>query len=56
MDLVNKIMAYENGTLDEVETIELFQDLIDNGMVWMLQGHYGRRAGALIESGYCVEA
>lgn len=53
MSLVDKIIAYEQGDLDEIETIELFQELINNGMVWKLQGHYGRTAKYLIENGYC---
>jgi hypothetical protein len=47
------IMAYENGELSEDEIIEGFQALIDNGMAWSLQGHYGRTAKALIEQGIC---
>lgn len=53
MNQLDKIIAYENGDLDEIETIELFQELIDNGMAWALQGHYGRTAMHLIEAGLC---
>lgn len=53
MDQIDQIIAYENGELDEVETIELFQSLIDSGLVWQLQGHYGRTAARLIEAGLC---
>lgn len=52
--MIDEIIKYENGELDEQETIELFQRLIDNRMAWSLQGHYGRTAAALIEAGYCT--
>lgn len=52
-DQVGAIMAYESGELDDEATIELFQHLINNGLAWSLQGHYGRTATALINAGYC---
>lgn len=54
MDQVSKIMAYESGELEQEEMIELFQELIDTGLAWKLQGCYGRTAAALIENGYCT--
>ena len=50
---VNKIVEYELGELNEEETVELFQTLIDTGAAWTMQGSYGRTAAALIEAGYC---
>jgi len=55
MSQIDQIIAYEQGELDDEEIITLFQDLIDSGLAWQLQGHYGRTASALIASGYCTE-
>jgi hypothetical protein len=51
---VERLFDYEEGELDYEETIELFQWLIDSGIVWHLQGRYGRTAMDLITSGECV--
>ena len=53
MDQVDKIIAFEQGELDEEGILELFQELIDSGLVWQLQGSYGRIAKNLIDAGYC---
>ncbi len=52
MTTVDKIIAYETGTLDDEGCLELFAELIANGQAWSLQGHYGRTASHLIEQGY----
>lgn len=56
MDLVDKIMAFEDGEMDEDEIIAFFQELVNTGLAWQLQGHYGRTARRLIEAGCVTEA
>ena len=51
---LDKIIAYESGEQDYEETIEMFQEMIDDGTVWQLQGSYGRLAHALIQSRVCT--
>lgn len=51
MDIVGQIIAYENGELDEEQIIAFFQELLDTGLCWQLQGHYGRTARYLLEQG-----
>jgi len=55
---VDFIMRFEGGDddLTQEEVIDAFQDGINTGMVWQLQGFYGRTAQSLIEQGYCVMA
>jgi hypothetical protein len=52
---VNKIMDYEDGELSGNDTLELFAALIESGVVWSLQGSYGRTADQLIRAGYIDE-
>jgi len=50
--LVDNIIAYEQGELNDREIVCLFADLVRSGMAWSLQGHYGRTANALIKEGW----
>ena len=50
-NLTERIVEYENGQLDQQQTIQLFQELVDSGMIMKLQGHYGRFAAQLLEEG-----
>ena len=38
---------------DDDQITEAWQHLIDTGLAWKLQGWFGRKAIALIKSGYC---
>lgn len=52
MQLLDKIIAFEGGEMDDIELIDFFSELVKNGMAWTLQGMYGRTAMSLIEQGY----
>ena len=54
--LTDMIIKYEMGELDDIEIIALFQELIDTGLAWRLQGSYGRAAKHLIDEGLCQPA
>ena len=41
---------------DEAEYIAAWQQLIDTGLAWSLQGWFGLTANYLIEQGYCHES
>ena len=52
LDLISMVINFESGELQAEKTLELFAELVKNGMAWTLQGHYGRTAKGLIERGY----
>lgn len=54
MDRVDFIIAYESGGLTAEEIVDGFQDMINDGSVWSLQGFYGRMAKDLLDAGYCT--
>jgi len=49
--IVNEINRYEGGEMTEEEVISFFQGLVDSGIIWQLQGHYGRTAVSLLKEG-----
>ena len=52
-NIINRIIAYEEGAMNEEDIVTFFQDMIDSGVVWQLQGSYHRAANALIKAGKC---
>ena len=53
---VDWIMEYEGGEMSDEDAISGFQNMINDGSVWHLQGSYGRMAKRLIEAGHCIKA
>jgi hypothetical protein len=51
LQLVDQLIAYEEGQLTEDEEIALFEHLVETGTCWQLQGHYQCVAATLIEAG-----
>jgi len=54
MPSIDFIIRFENGEAEEEEVITEFQNMINSGIVWQLQGFYGRIAANLIEAGLCT--
>ena len=52
--LLEKVAEWENASMPFDKTIDMFQELIDTGMAWNLQGMYGRTAERLIHAGFCT--
>ena len=50
-NLINQIMSWESGEMNETDEDTFFQDLVNSGLVWQLQGMYGRNAVALASAG-----
>jgi hypothetical protein len=49
--LVGQIVEYESGEMGQAEMVQFFQEIVNSGMAWELQGSYGRTAMNLIEAG-----
>jgi hypothetical protein len=47
IDVVDCIMRWEDGSMDEAEELTFFNYLVNTKMIASLQGMYGRRARAL---------
>lgn len=55
MCTVDKIMAYENDEMTMEEIKEFFQEMVDSGLVWQLQGHYQKVARSMLSLGEIVQ-
>jgi hypothetical protein len=49
--MLGQLLAFVNGDLTGPESLELFAELVNTGYAWQLEGHYGREAARLIDSG-----
>jgi hypothetical protein len=50
-DIAIDLMSFESDELEIDEIVELFAFLIRSGLVWTLEGWYGRAALDLIDAG-----
>jgi len=51
MNAIDAVILIESGDCSQDELIEAMQSLVDSGIVWELQGSYGRLANQMIEAG-----
>ena len=51
-NLVDLLIRFEQGETTNVETLELFSELIKSGTINSLQGSYHRQASMLIDGGF----
>jgi len=54
LEAINIAEGYTN-VKSEAEYIVAWQQLIDTGLAWSLQGWFGRQASRMIEDGTCHE-
>jgi len=51
MNVLQGIMDYENGEMNNVEVLDFFQHLVNTGIINHLQGSYQRMASELLSQG-----
>lgn len=54
VEVVDELIRYEEGEMANDELVPFFQRLIDLGLVYQLQGRYGRIAQSYIDAGLCT--
>lgn len=50
-----KLSALEHGELDRDQEVEVYQELVDTGMLARMEDHFKRRAQTLIDVGLVRE-
>jgi polyhydroxyalkanoate synthesis regulator phasin len=50
--IVDKMVSYEGGEMNEEETVAFFQELLDRRLISSLQGTYQQIAALLMELGH----
>ena len=50
--IVDKMINYEMGEMNEEQAVEFFQELLDRRLLDSLQGSYQRTAATLLELGH----
>jgi len=50
-ELAELITAHDEGTLEPLQTLELYGELIETGYCWELPGRYGRTALDFVGAG-----
>lgn len=53
MNTIDAVIIAESLITDAEQYIAAWQHLIDTGLVWQLQGWFGRTAETLIKAGIC---
>lgn len=53
--VVDDIIRYESGEMEDDEIVAMFQKLLNDGTVWHLQGSYQRTAQELIDRGLITQ-
>ena len=51
MNLVDRVIAFEDGELSQEEVLELFSELLKTGVIYGFQGRYHREVAMFIDSG-----
>ena len=51
---VDSVLALVNGELDELESAQAMQGMINSGDAWRMEGSFGRSAMSAIEAGHCM--